>query len=206
MRKAKLILPLALLIVVAVVAVSMADGGGDGESPTKAGWTSYAPLAERDRGRAHDRGRAVDPDLAGVVAQVRNAAAKEAPDVAEPVISRSEKAGNITAGQADELRSAAQGLADGKSPRELAPTVDLRDWDVRVVIRDAFEALSRRAPDLAKPIIDDAVKSGEITESQAAEIRDRIATGHRFGGGMRDGRCHKPDREVESRAPLDSSV
>ena len=50
-RKAKLILPLALVIVIAIVAVSMADGGGDGKSQTKAGWTSYAPLADRDQAR-----------------------------------------------------------------------------------------------------------------------------------------------------------
>src|SRR5687768_12740084 len=106
-RKAKLILPLALMIVVAIVAVSMADGGGDGTSQKKAGWTSYAPLADRDRGPAHD------PDVMGVAEQVKDAAAKEVPDIAAPVISRSEKAGSITAEQADDLRAAAQGLADG---------------------------------------------------------------------------------------------
>ena len=58
-----------------------------------------------------------------------------------------------------------------------------------MVIRDAFEALSRRARDLAKPIIDDAVKSGEITESQAAAIRDKIARGRH--GGCRKGE-HEP--------------
>ena len=190
MRKARLILPLALVIVVAIVAVSMADGGGDGKSQTKAGWTSYAPLAERDRAPAHD------PDVMGVAEQVKDAAVKQAPDVAEPVISRSEKAGNITAKQADDLRAAAQGLAEGKSPRELGPTLDLRDWDVRVVIRDALEALSRRAPDLAKPIIDDAVKSGEITESQAAQIRDKVARGHHGG-------CRKGE---QNRAPAGNEV
>lgn len=166
----KLIVPLALVIAIAVVAVSLADGGG----------TSTAPAP------------APDTATAGVIGKVKEAAVKEAPDVAEPVISRSEKAGNITAEQANELRAAAQGLADGKSPRELAPTVDLRDWDVRVVIRDAFDALSRRAPGLAKPIIDDAVNSREITESQAGEIRDRIASGgHRRG-------CRKGERDRPS--------
>ncbi len=190
MRKARLILPLALVIVIAIVAVSMADGGGDGKSQTKAGWTSYAPLADRDRAPAHD------PDVMGVAEQVKDAAVKEAPDVAEPVISRSEKAGNITAKQADDLRAAAQGLADGKSPRELAPTLDLRDWDVRVVIRDALEALSRRAPPIANPIIDGAVKAARSPNRRRHAIRDKIARG-RHGG------CRKGE---QNRAPAGDQI
>jgi hypothetical protein len=172
-RRLKVILPLALMIAVAAVAVSLADGGG----------TEAAPQAPQPYDApAHD------PDVMGVVADVRDAAAKEAPEVAGPIIARSEKAGNITAKQADDLRAAADGLAAGKSPRELAPTVDLRDWDVRVVIRDSFEALKERAPAIANPIVDEAVKSGKITAAQGAEVRDKVS-----GHGRRG--CRKGERE-----------
>ena len=207
-RRAKLIVPLALVVAIAVVAVSLADGGDDAGGPAaKSGWTPYAPLRDGDRGPHSgpqafgERHGALDADAAAVVKDVKEAAVKEAPEVADPIISRSRQAGNITSAQAEQLRTAAEGLADGKSPRELAPSVDLRDWDVRVVIRDAFEALSRRAPRIAAPIIDGAVANGDITESQAAEIRTRIATGRR--GGCRKG---PRDRDVERQVPLDSSV
>ena len=198
--KAKLIVPLALLIVVAVVAVSMADGGGDGEPGKASGWTSYGPVTDGDQ-RFH---RGFDADVMGVLRDVREAAAKEAPEVAGPLISRAEQAGGITAAQADELRAAAKGLADGKSPRELAPTVDLRDPDVSTVVMEAFQAMKRRAPEIANPIIDEAVQNGTITESQAAQIRDKIAR----GGHGRHGGCRKGDRnrDVEHQLPIDSSV
>ena len=136
----------------------------------------------------------------GVAEQVKDAAAKEAPDVAEPVISRSEKAGNITAAQADDLRAAAQGLADGKSPRELArpstcATGTCASWSATPSRRSP-----RRARDLAKPIIDDAVKSGEITESQAAAIRDKVARG-RHGGCRKGERTAPPPATRSSRTP-----
>jgi hypothetical protein len=207
-RRGKLIVPLALAVAVAVVAVSLADGGEDAGGPdAKPGWTSYAPLRDGDRGPDSgpqafgDRHAGADADVAGVVKDVKEAAVKEAPAVAEPIISRSEQAGSITAAQAGQLRNAAEGLAGGRSPRELAPSVDLRDWDVRVVIRDAFEALSRRAPRIAAPIIDEAVANGDITKSQAAEVRARIATGR--GGGCRKG---PRNRDVDRQVPLDSSV
>ena len=181
MRRLKVILPLALVIAVAVVAVSLASGGGDAaEKPERSGWSSYAPL--NDGKPAHD------PDVMGVVADVRDAAAKEAPEVAGPIIARSEKAGNITGKQADDLRTAAEGLANGKSPRELAPTVDLRDWDVRVVIRDSLEALKERAPAIAGPIVDQAVSSGKITKAQGAQVRDKVS-----GHGRRG--CRKGERD-----------
>ena len=188
-RRAKLIVPLALAIVVAIVAVSLADGGGgeDSAQPSK-GWSSYAPLKDKAPAQAP----AHDPDVMGVVADVRDAAAKEAPEVAGPIIARSEKAGNITSKQADDLRAAADGLAAGKSPRELAPTVDLRDWDVRVVIRDSFEALKERAPAIAGPVIDEAVKSGKITEAQGAEVRDKVARHGRRGGCRKGARDNAP--------------
>jgi Ni/Co efflux regulator RcnB len=196
-HKAKLIVPLALVIVVAVVAVSMADGGGDGGPGKSSGWTSYAPLTDRDRG-PHP---GFDADVMGVVRDVKEAAAKEAPEVAGPIISDSEQEGSITAAQADELRAAARGLAEGKSPRALAPTIELRDPDVGAVVSEAFQAMRRRAPEIASPIIEEAVQNGEITESQAAQIRDKIATRRHRG-------CRKGDRDrdVERQVPIDSSV
>ena len=193
MRKAKLILPLALVIVVA-------DRGGlDGGRRRR--WqvadeggldVLRAACGDRDRAPAHD------PDVMGVAEQVKDAAAKEAPDVAEPVISRSEKAGNITAEQADDLRAAAQGLADGKSPRELAPTVDLRDWDVRVVIRDAFEALQRARPRSRES---DHRRGGRRAARSPSRRRPRSATRSRAGATVGAARA-SPNRAPAGDADL----
>ena len=47
----------------------------------------------------------------------------------------------------------------------------LRDADVREVLHDAFEAIAAKRPDIAKPIIDQALADKKITESQANRLR-----------------------------------
>ena len=87
---------------------------------------------------------------------IRDAVAKQAPDIAGPVIDKAESDDKITAAQADKLRQAAQDLADGKRPdiRGLG-----RDSDVQDVIHDAFEAAHDKAPGIAEPIIDKASRT-----------------------------------------------
>jgi hypothetical protein len=64
------------------------------------------------------------------------------------------------------------------------------------VIRDALEALQRRALAIANPIIDGAVRKGDITGSQADAIRKKIARG-RHGG------CRKGE---QNRAPAGDQI
>lgn len=183
-RRAKLAIPLAALAVaIAVVAVSLAAGRDDEpKSGDRSGWTSYAPLTDSASGDAQpSQSQAAKPDPAGdeaaaaLVMKVQRAAVKEAPATAGPLIARSREAGRITSAQARDLRAAARALARGETPGELMATVDATDWDVRVVIRDAFDALWRRATRIAEPLIDEAVQDGEITQAQADAVRAQIA-------------------------------
>ena len=102
---------------------------------------------------------------------IRDAVAKQAPDIAGPVIDKAEQDGKITDAQADKLRQAAQDIADGKRPdiRGLG-----RDADVQEVIHDAFAAAHEKAPGIAEPIIDKAVADKKITEAQADRIREMV--------------------------------
>ena len=110
---------------------------------------------------------------------IREAVAKQAPEIAGPVIDKAEQDGKITEAQADKLRQAAQDLADGKRPdiRGLG-----RDADVHEVIHDAFAAAAEKAPGIAEPIIDKAVADKKITEAQADRIRAMVKRGARPSG------------------------
>jgi hypothetical protein len=113
-----------------------------------------------------------DADVRAVLEDIREAVAKEAPDVVNPVIDKAEDDGKITAAQADRLRDAVGNLVGGK-PRGGPPRMlDLRDEDVRAVVHDAFEALGDKTAEIAKPIIDKAVADDKITERQANQIRN----------------------------------
>jgi hypothetical protein len=178
-------------LTVAGLSVASGGGGGGGETSDEAGArTSFAANGDRngngDR-KLHLRGDVADADVRAVLEDIRDAVAKQAPDIAGPVIEKAENDGKITAAQADKLRQAAQDLADGKRP-------DIRglkgDADVREVIHDAFEAAHEKVPAIAEPIIDKAVDDQKITEAQADRIREMIKRGppgrgphvHKFGG------------------------
>ena len=156
--------------------------------------TSAAPAALAVSGSSTRAGRSradfADADVRAVLKEIRDAVAKQAPDIAGPVIDKAETDNKITAVQADKLRQAAQDLADGKRPdiRGLG-----RDSDVQDVIHDAFEAAHDKAPGIAEPIIDKAVQDKQITEAQADRIREMVRRGpsprgphgrggHKFGG------------------------
>ena len=130
-----------------------------------------------------------DEDVRAVLEGIREAVGKQATDIVTPVIDKAENDGKITAAQADRLRDALGDLAGGK-PRGLPGNLDLRDEDVRDVVKDAFDALAAKTPGIANPIIDEAVADGKITERQADQLKTMQ---RRFKMGMRPhGPGHRP--------------
>ena len=111
---------------------------------------------------------------------VHAAVAKQASDIAGPVIDKAEKDGKITAAQADDLRDVVGGKLAGKPGSGPPPKPDLRDADVREVLEDAFDAIAKKRSEIAKPIIDKAVADKKITEAQADRLRSML---NRHKGG-----------------------
>ncbi len=192
--KAKLIVPLALVVAVAAAGLSLAAGGSDKGSDSstsaKAAPTAFVAngAGERNRrdGGVHRR-FSPDADVRAVHEDIREAVADQAPAIAGPVIDKAESDDKITAAQAEALRKAAQDIADGKRP-SLRDIGD--DADVREVVHDAFAAAAKKAPAIAEPIIDKAVGDKKITSAQADRIREMLKRGPAGRGGF--GKRHGP--------------
>ncbi len=182
-RKAKQILGLAVLAALTVAGMSLAaggSGGGGGERSSSAPATPAVPAANRpprgpgERGFRAFRGDFADADVRAVLDDIRKAVAKQAPEIAGPVIDKAENDKKITSEQADKLRQAAADIAAGKRP-------DIRgfgrDEDVHEVIHEAFAAAADKAPGIAAPIIDKAVSDKLITQAQADRITQLVKRG-----------------------------
>jgi len=180
--KVKQILSLAVLAALTVAGMSLAAGGGGGsknESQDAAGTPATLEVngdqkGVRERGRFELRGDFADADVRAVLDDIRAAVAKQAPEIAGPVIDKAENDKKITSAQADELRKAAEDIAAGKLPE---PRALPRDRDVREVINAAMAAVAAKAPGIAEPIIDKAVSDKKITEAQGNRIRDMVKRG-----------------------------
>ena len=184
-RKAKLIITSAVVAALTVAGLSVAaggsggGGGGGADSSTAApgpppGFTANSDVKRNLHRPRHLSRDFADADVRAVLEDIRAAVAKQAPEIAGPVIDKAEQDGKITAAQADKLRQAAQDLADGKRPgiRSLG-----RDADVHEVVHKAFAAAADKAPGIAEPIIDKAVADNKITEAQADRIRAMVKRG-----------------------------
>ena len=206
-NRSRLIFPLALVGVVAAAGISMAadGGGGSGSAGASADTpTSFAADgAKRERGLRFHR-EFGDADVRAVLDDIRAAVAKQAPEIAGPVIDKAEQDGKITSAQADKLRQAAQDIAVGKrpDPRSLG-----RDEDVHAVVHDALAAAARKAPEIGEPIIAKAVQDDKITEAQADRIRALLKhapRGPRFEGRHGPGFGGPPViRDADVRAVLE---
>ena len=176
-QRLKLIVFAALSAALAVTGMSIAAGNGSsGSGSTDKQQRFLPPKAMRLE---------FDQDIGDVMRQIHEAVAKKAPEIADPVIQKAEDDGDITGDQADKLRAAAQAIADGKRP-----DVDralLRDADVRNVIRDAFAAARKQAPDIGEPIIQKALDENKITSAQADQIREQLKNPPPFGPGFGHG-------------------
>ena len=209
--KAKQILGLAVLAALTVAGMSLAAGGGGnsngGERSSSAPATPVAqpssPPARGPRGRGFRAFRAdfADADVRAVLDDIRKAVAKQAPDIAGPVIDKAESDKKITAEQADKLRQAAADIAAGKRPDIRAFG---RDADVHEVIHDAFRAAAEKAPGIAAPIIEQAVSDKKITQAQADRITQLVkrgGPGPGFGPGPRGRHFGPPpiaDKDVQA--------
>ena len=123
-----------------------------------------------------------DMAVATVLRDIHQAVEKQAPAIADPVIQKAEDAGSITTAQADQLRAAAQAIADGKRPGADVRSL-LSDADVRKVVGDAFAAAAKQTPSIADPIIKKAVDDKKITSAQANQIRNKLANLGKFRAG-----------------------
>ena len=180
----------AVIAALTVAGLSVASGGGGGDKQSSDSAGTRATFAVdgangngnviRERKHRRWRGDFADADVRAVLDDIRDAVAKQAPDIAGPVIDKAEKDGKITADQAAKLRQAAQDIADGKRPdiRGLG-----RDADVQDVIHDAFAAAHDKVPGIAEPIIKKAVDDKQITEAQADRIREMVRRGPPPGRG-----------------------
>jgi hypothetical protein len=182
-HKAKLIIFSALSAALTVAGLSVAAGGSGGGSSSGSSGTTNGERVDRHFGPpGGPPGMAIDQDVADVLRQIHEAVEKKAPEIADPIIQKAQDAGDITSDQADKLRAAAQAIADGKRPDASVHQL-LRDSDVRKVVRDAFAAAAKQAPDIAEPILDKAVADKKITSAQADKIRERLKNPPPFRGG-----------------------
>jgi hypothetical protein len=140
------------------------------------------PMGPGHRGGPFGHG-APNAATAGVFGDIAQAIAKQVPGVAGAIIDQAAGAGKITSAQADALKSAASDIAsDG--PRAAFRHRDLMaDAGVRAVVQDVVKALAAQAPSIAKPIIDQAVADGKLTQAQDDEITKRIAEAAKRAGG-----------------------
>ena len=204
-RRLKLILGSAVIAALTVAGLSVAAGGGDdggGSSGSTAAPAKFAANGNGERGRRFFRFGFPDADVRAVLDDIRDAVAKQAPEIADPIIDKAESDGKITKDQADKLRQAAQDIAEGKRPdvRGLG-----RDSDVHAVIHDAFAAAAKKAQELGEPIITKAVDDKKITEAQADRIREMLEhapPGPGFGPGGPH-RFHLPPIDNDMQAVLE---
>jgi hypothetical protein len=120
---------------------------------------------------------------AGVIGDIAQAIAKQAPSVAGPIIDQARSDGKITSAQVDQLKSAAADIAAGGPRAAFGHGALMADADVRAIVRDVIEALAKQAPSIAKPIIDQAVADKKLTQAQADEITEHIADAAKRAGG-----------------------
>src|SRR3954454_20713843 len=142
-QRAKLILFAALSAALTVAGLAIAAGGGSSSSTD--GGKGTGRSVDAHRGFGPPPGVSLDQDVADVMRQIHDAVAKQAPGIADPIIQKAQDSGDITSAQADQLRAAAQAIADGKRPDASVRTL-LRDADVRKVVSDSFQAASKQAP------------------------------------------------------------
>jgi hypothetical protein len=144
-----------------------------------------------------------DRDVVAVLQDVFDAKAKAAPDIAEPIIQKALDDKKITSAQADDIRShlknappfgrgfpghghgpgfgpGGPGFGPGGPPGP--PGFKNFDRDVATVFGDIHQAVEKKAPEIAEPIIKKAEDSGDITSDQADKLRtaaQQIADGKR---------------------------
>ena len=186
--RTKLMMPVAVGASIAVGGAAL-GAGNDGGSPTSDSAVSTPTfVAAGDRGSERRGPPGWDQDIADVMRKVHDAVAEKAPEIAGPIIDKAEADKKITSSQADKLREAAKSLGAGPPGGPRPDKLELDDEDVRAVVEDALEAVAKRAPAIAEPILDEAVKEKQITSDEADQIRRKLRMLPQFGAkGLRFG-------------------
>jgi hypothetical protein len=187
-QRLKLILFAALSAALTVAGLSMAAGGGSGSDDSKSnGDPRPGRHVERGFVPAPGFGARFDSDVEDVMHQIHDAVEQKAPEIAAPIIQKAEDAGDITAAQADQLRSIVKDEGERKPPSPGLQRL-FSDRDVRNVMTDVLKAKQKETPAIAEPIVQKALDDEKITSAQADDIRERVKhPPFFFHGGFRDG-------------------
>jgi hypothetical protein len=128
------------------------------------------------------RGPRLDPAVFAVAESVRKAIGAKAPDIAKPVIDKAVSDNDISQAQADRLSNV---VADKRLSEADAKAL-FSDPKAAPVFFDVKAAIARQAPDIAKPIVDQAVSDKKITSAQGDQLIAASAwrvEGFGLGGG-----------------------
>ena len=148
-----------------VIGGAFAHRGGGGPAGAARGATgATGPYGHHPGGRPF--GRRFDADLFAVLTDVRDAIAAKAPGIAKPILDKAVADGDISQASADRL---AKLIADRRLSRADAEAL-FKDTKAAPVSFEIQAAISREAPDIAKPIVDKAVDDKKIARAQ----RDRL--------------------------------
>lgn len=196
--RTKLMMPVAVGASIAVGGAALSAGNDNGSPTSDSRLSTPTFVAAGDRGSERRGPPGWDQDHAEVMHKIHDAVADKAPEIAEPIIDKAETDGKITSSQADKLREAAKSLGAG-TPGGLRPDkLELDDEGVRAVVEDALEAVAKRAPGIAEPILDEAVKEKNITSDEADQIRSKLRTLPQVGAkGLRFGHHFGPDKAID---------
>jgi hypothetical protein len=153
-------------------------------------------------------GTSLPASVRGVARRIFDAIRAQAPAIAKPLLDEGVAAGTITQAQEDEfLTRLSQPLPDPRSgpppgsstgaPSEPPPAK--ADGNAasgpdgaaltpaqRQLFASVFGAIRKQSPTIAKPLLDQAVANGTITQVQADQISARL-TAERVRLGLRDG-------------------
>jgi len=149
-----------------------------------------------------DRALLSDGDVRNVVRDALDAARKQAPGIADPIIQKAVDDKKITSDQADLIRNQLKnapfplfpflGPDPGHFGGGCGPSGLHLDKDVAAVLDDIHQAIEQKQPKttkevlaIANPIIDKAVTDKKITQAQANDIRDKLQHAPPFERGLR---------------------
>ena len=138
----------------------------------------------------HGRMPRIDREVFAVAQDVRKAIAAKAPDIAKPVIDKAVSDNEISAEQGARLTKV---VSDKRLSRADAEAL-FGDAKVAPVFFDVKAAIARQAPDIATPIVDQAVSDKKITRAQGDRLIaasawrvEGFGLGHGPGGGPHGG-------------------
>jgi hypothetical protein len=111
---------------------------------------------------------ALSPAARAVLERVLASIASQSPSIAQPILDRAVEDGTITRSERHAL------LRELGDPSAAAPPPSP---GARRALGEAFAAIRRAAPGIARPILDEAVDAERLTAAQQKRILERLRTG-----------------------------